>query len=185
MNTVIHSLNSPTSGRNKNPALYCLTMLSLALIGLTGGAGYQVVKLIPLKAAVHQKTQELSASAERIRKLENENRSLSSQREKLKADLVAARNKTSELEAKEVERQNQQSAHSSEIEESEGGLCAIIEEKIRQVENQLNRDDFLRLRDEREAEAEVILEAYEKELTACQARSVQKSSQSTDEANPL
>ncbi|WP_277761952.1 hypothetical protein [Pseudomonas sp. A34-9] len=185
MNTVIHSLNTPNSGRNKNSALYCLTLLSLSLIGLTVSAGYQIVELIPLKATVHQQARELTESAERIKKLRDENLTLSSQRVSLETELATAVKRASELEALEVERQNQQSDDDSATEESDNGLCAIIVENIRQVENQLNRDDFLRLRDEREAEAEAVLEVYEKELTACLARSVEKSSHSADEPNPI
>ncbi|MGN8121236.1 hypothetical protein ACTJK9_05680 [Pseudomonas sp. 22082] len=185
MNTVIHPLNTPASGRNKHAAIYCLTLLSLTLIGLSAGAWYQVVELIPLKATVHQQSRELIESTEIVRKLKYENRALSSQRESLETDLIYAKKKISELEALEVNHQDEKNSYDNAIEESDNGLCAIIVENIRQVEKQLNRDDFLRLRDEREAEAEAVLEVYEEELTACLARAVEKSNHSTDEPDPV
>lgn len=166
MNTVIQSLDSPNLAQKKNPALYCLTLLSLVLIGLTFAAGYQVMELLPLKETVQQQSHELAEGAEVIIKLDEKNRALTSQLQGLEADLVAATHKATEMEALATERQSQ-NIYGSVIKDGDDGLCAIIAENIRQVESQLMRDDFFRLRDERESEAEAVLEAYEEELNAC------------------
>ena len=162
----LDTLNS--SKPQSNAAIYCLTILALALIAMTVVAGYQLNELFPQKAVVQQQELQLTQRADAIQSMSAELKRLAEQKQVLEADLLSAKEQAKAAEHAKTELENnRQAALTSAALEDEDSLCAIIEQNIRLVADQLNRDDFFRLRDEREAEAEAVLESYEKQLASC------------------
>lgn len=153
---------------HSNAALYCLTILALALIAMTVVAGYELNNLFPLKAVVQQQETQLTQRSDTIQSITAELKRLTKQKQALETDLLTAKEQAKAAEAAKTELENtQRAAQTSAALEDEDSLCAIIEQNIRLVTDQLSRDDFFRLRDEREAEAEAVLESYEKQLATC------------------
>ena len=153
---------------HSNAALYCLTILALALIAMTVVAGYELNNLFPLKAVVQQQEIQLTQRTDTIQSMSVELKRLAEQKQALETDLLTAKEQAKAAEAAKTELENtQRAAQTSAALEDEDSLCAIIEQNIRLVTDQLSRDDFFRLRDEREAEAEAVLESYEKQLATC------------------
>lgn len=153
---------------HSNAALYCLTILALALIAMTVVAGYELNNLFPLKAVVQQQEIQLTQRSDTIQSMTTELKRLTKQKQALETDLLTAKEQAKAAEAAKTELENtQRAAQISAALEDEDSLCAIIEQNIRLVADQLSRDDFFRLRDEREAEAEAVLESYERQLAAC------------------
>ncbi|SDU39613.1 hypothetical protein [Pseudomonas moraviensis] len=153
---------------HSNAALYCLTILALALIAMTVVAGYELNNLFPLKAVVQQQEIQLTQRSDTIQSMTAELKRLTKQKQALETDLLTAKEQAKAAEAAKTELENtQRAAQTSAALEDEDSLCAIIEQNIRLVADQLSRDDFFRLRDEREAEAEAVLESYEKQLATC------------------
>lgn len=153
---------------HSNAALYCLTILALALIAMTVVAGYELNNLFPLKAVVQQQEIQLTQRSDTIQSMTAELKRLTKQKQALETDLLTAKEQAKAAEAAKTELENtQRAAQISAALEDEDSLCAIIEQNIRLVTDQLSRDDFFRLRDEREAEAEAVLESYEKQLATC------------------
>lgn len=153
---------------HSNAALYCLTILALALIAMTVVAGYELNNLFPLKAVVQQQEIQLKQRSDTIQSMTAELKRLAEQKQALETDLLTAKEQAKAAEAAKTELENtQRAAQTSAALEDEDSLCAIIEQNIRLVADQLSRDDFFRLRDEREAEAEAVLESYEKQLASC------------------
>ncbi|WP_285409351.1 hypothetical protein [Pseudomonas sp. FR229a] len=153
---------------HSNAALYCLTILALALIAMTVVAGYELNNLFPLKAVVQQQEIQLTQRSDTIQSMTAELKRLTKQKQALETDLLTAKEQAKAAEAAKTELENtQRAAQISAALEDEDSLCAIIEQNIRLVADQLSRDDFFRLRDEREAEAEAVLESYEKQLATC------------------
>ncbi|QHC95853.1 hypothetical protein PspR84_14780 [Pseudomonas sp. R84] len=162
----LDTLNSPKP--QSNAAIYCLTILALALIAMTVVAGYQLNELFPLKAVVQQQEVQLTHRADAIQSMSAELKRLAEQKQALETDLLTTKEQVKAAEAAKTELENtQRAAQTSAALEDEDSLCAIIEQNIRLVADQLSRDDFFRLRDEREAEAEAVLESYEKQLATC------------------
>lgn len=153
---------------HSNAALYCLTILALALIAMTVVAGYELNNLFPLKAVVQQQEIQLKQRSDTIQSMTAELKRLAEQKQALETDLLTAKEQAKAAEAAKTELENTQRAPQiSTALEDEDSLCAIIEQNIRLVADQLSRDDFFRLRDEREAEAEAVLESYERQLATC------------------
>ncbi|UEB98375.1 hypothetical protein LIS66_12685 [Pseudomonas sp. HN2] len=153
---------------HSNAALYCLTILALALIAMTVVAGYELNNLFPLKAVVQQQEIQLTQRSDTIQSMTAELKRLTKQKQALETDLLTAKEQAKAAEAAKTELENtQRAAQISAALEDEDSLCAIIEQNIRLVADQLSRDDFFRLRDEREAEAEAVLESYERQLATC------------------
>lgn len=162
----LDTLNSPPP--QSNAAIYCLTILALALITMTVVAGYQLNELFPLKAVVQQQEAQLTQRADAIQSMSAELKRLAEQKQALETDLLSAKEQAKAAETAKAELENRQNAAlTSAALEDEDSLCAIIEQNIRLVADQLSRDDFFRLRDEREAEAEAVLESYERQLATC------------------
>jgi hypothetical protein len=165
----VRNLDTLNSAKpQSNAAIYCLTILALALIGLTVVAGHELNNLFPLKAVVQQQEIQLTQRADAIQSMSAELKRLAEQKQALETDLVTAKEQAEAAEAAKTELENnQRAAQTSTALEDEDSLCAIIKQNIRLVADQLNRDDFFRLRDEREADAEAVLESYEKQLAHC------------------
>ncbi|UVK90127.1 hypothetical protein LOY52_08650 [Pseudomonas sp. B21-051] len=162
----LDTLNSPNP--QSNAAIYCLTILALALIAMIVVAGHELNSLFPLKAVVQQQEIQLKQRAEAIQSMTAELKQLAEQKQALESDLLTAKEQAKAAEAAKTELENnQREANTSAASEDEDSLCAIIEQNIRLVSDQLKRDDFFRLRDEREADAEAVLENYEKQLAHC------------------
>lgn len=89
---------------------------------------------------------------------------------KLEADLDASRKKSGEAEAAVKGVEVKLLAESPYAEDVEGAPYGIIVQNINKIESQFNRDDFFRLRDIRENDAEMLLEFYQKQLADCRAR---------------
>jgi hypothetical protein len=165
----VRALDTLNSAKpHSNAALYCLTILALALIAMTVVAGYELNNLFPLKAVVQQQEIQLKQRSDTIQSMTAELKRLAEQKQALETDLLTAKEQAKAAEAAKTELENTQRAPQiSTALEDEDSLCAIIEQNIRLVADQLSRDDFFRLRDEREAEAEAVLESYEKQLATC------------------
>jgi cell division protein FtsB len=165
----VRALDTLNSAKpHSNAALYCLTILALALIAMTVVAGYELNNLFPLKAVVQQQEIQLKQRSDTIQSMTAELKRLAEQKQTLETDLLTAKEQAKAAEAAKTELENtQRAAQTSAALEDEDSLCAIIEQNIRLVADQLSRDDFFRLRDEREAEAEAVLESYEKQLATC------------------
>jgi len=165
----VRALDTLNSAKpHSNAALYCLTILALALIAMTVVAGYELNNLFPLKAVVQQQEIQLTQRSDTIQSMTAELKRLTKQKQALETDLLTAKEQAKAAEAAKTELENtQRAAQISAALEDEDSLCAIIEQNIRLVTDQLSRDDFFRLRDEREAEAEAVLESYEKQLATC------------------
>lgn len=167
MNTVIQTLDCSATERKKiHPAVYCLTLITLASIGLTANVWFQRLDFAPLKAIAQQQSVELKERTLQINRLTEANVMLSRQTQQLAAELDAAR-KADDAEAATNESKDQLPAVSPAAEDLEDGLCEIIIQNIKMVENQLNRDDFFRLRDARESDAVTVLEKYQTQLSEC------------------
>jgi hypothetical protein len=165
----VRALDTLNSAKpHSNAALYCLTILALALIAMTVVAGYELNNLFPLKAVVQQQEIQLTQRSDTIQSMTAELKRLTKQKQALETDLLTAKEQAKAAEAAKTELENtQRAAQISAALEDEDSLCAIIEQNIRLVADQLSRDDFFRLRDEREAEAEAVLESYERQLATC------------------
>ena len=162
----LDTLNSPKP--QSNAAIYCLTILALALIAMTVAAGHELNNLFPLKAVVQKQEIQLTQRADTIQSMSAELKRLAEQKQALETDLLTAKEQAKAAETAKTELENtQRAAKTSAALEDEDSLCAIIEQNIQLVADQLSRDDFFRLRDEREAEAEAVLESYEKQLATC------------------
>jgi hypothetical protein len=117
---------------------------------------------------VQQQEIQLTQRTDTIQSMSVELKRLAEQKQALETDLLTAKEQAKAAEAAKTELENtQRAAQTSAALEDEDSLCAIIEQNIRLVADQLSRDDFFRLRDEREAEAEAVLESYEKQLATC------------------
>lgn len=179
MNTPTHSQNPAALARN-NTAVLCLTLLTLAMTGLTGIAGYKLIELSPLQTTTEQQNRRLAEYVDQIKQLTAENDGLSGQQRSLGAELTIAVEKVSEAD-KRITLMQQQLKDSKANAGEELDECAIIRENVRLVENELGRDDFFRLRDERQSDAEAVLEAYQRSLAICVAQSTERSNHADDQ----